>query len=1074
MASGKNYFEDLLCNDDVMRHGSLDRLVDEINETKDRTIYKFLSDSGSEDFLWSLVTLLSSSETRVASNAAYVIGSLAETELGAQRVLSLTKGRKAASIMKDLTKMLTSDDPECVMNAAGTLGTLAETNEGRGWMICQPCIDEVLTNITTLLGCENNWTASNAALVLARITISEDGCHSVLNHPNSSYILTRLIQSLGNDAAGRGMNSAFAIGRLLDMAPGKKRLLNCNETEKMISTLCRMLTKGDMGSAKNACFAVSCLAADGDGNQRVLGNNAFADVLSRLLLLLANEEDIEAAWFSAMTLRTLSCHKQGVLRLRENEHVTVALHKNLEKSTNSKELNEEIRKTLALLKKLDCPDSPVVTNVSSSCVSLSWKKMEIQSGLEITYKLYNGQKLVYKGKSTETRIEQLIPNTTHGFKLRASTLGDDSPYSEVVYVTTDEDVPSAPCCLRVVGSTPSQLRFSWNPPEFPNGVLRGYSIFLGDKLMETTPDLTYIFGRLNPSTTYNIHVCASTTVGLGEKASISATTEELGAHAPGRPSVTVIGRNEAHVTWNPPAVPLGRFFRFELLANKDVIYSGTNRVHKATNLIPDTDYSFSVCAITSEGRCEGEATKKRTLKDKSQVEPGRHKHKTHSFKAKEFQMVEKAKTQIKIERPKIKKKLSLGRPSSCVSSISAKSKGSGSKVGEGIWASENSPSSGDSPEIPARKTNAVLTGGSSKGKPPAPPNGHLSMFLRKTKSEYPIRSRRSLDPPVSQKVLIEPVSWDELLTSDDHHQHNVPRKQVPQKQKIKPKSDLLETEKSYINLITNKNPNLPQVTQGDKQRSEFTHDMQIFREKHVFKLRGRRKKRIPSSENSDSSSDEIAHLPQNKGTRPKLIPLSMADLISNSLAKSSDYNLVDQKTGVSRIKTPSKGYWSDHDAYTSLPQKKSGQSLAPINYKTFTGAHRPSRSYRQESPLVGDTWLADLPTNGLEKNKYKFIPTQLRTQPLNLPKPVMSRHRLESLTQLDLRHDSSKKQSKIQHEMTSLFQSSSLERSPRGTKIIVKDNTTSPHASSPFRSNLLTDDHRYSPHRAIVGHGDAV
>uniref|UniRef100_H2Y1V7 Armadillo repeat-containing domain-containing protein n=3 Tax=Ciona intestinalis TaxID=7719 RepID=H2Y1V7_CIOIN len=230
MASGKNYFEDLLCNDDVMRHGSLDRLVDEINETKDRTIYKFLSDSGSEDFLWSLVTLLSSSETRVASNAAYVIGSLAETELGAQRVLSLTKGRKAASIMKDLTRMLTSDDPECVINAAGTLGTLAETNEGRGWMICQPCINEVLTNITTLLGCENNWTASNAALVLARITISEDGCHSVLNHPNSPYILTRLIQSLGNDAAGRGMNSAFAIGRLLDMAPGKKRLLNCNET----------------------------------------------------------------------------------------------------------------------------------------------------------------------------------------------------------------------------------------------------------------------------------------------------------------------------------------------------------------------------------------------------------------------------------------------------------------------------------------------------------------------------------------------------------------------------------------------------------------------------------------------------------------------------------------------------------------------------------------------------------------------------------------------------------------------------------------------------------------------------
>lgn len=61
-----------------------------------------------------------------------------------------------------------------------------------------------------------------------------------------------------------------------------------------------MLCKGDMGSAKNSCFAVSCLAADKDGNQRVISNNMFNEVLSRLLLLLSNEEDVEAAWFAAM------------------------------------------------------------------------------------------------------------------------------------------------------------------------------------------------------------------------------------------------------------------------------------------------------------------------------------------------------------------------------------------------------------------------------------------------------------------------------------------------------------------------------------------------------------------------------------------------------------------------------------------------------------------------------------------------------------------------------------------------------------------------------------------------------
>ena len=63
---------------------------------------------------------------RVAGNAAYIIGTLAESELGCYRILSLAKGRHPESrkILSDLTRMLTFDDAESVMNAAGTMGTL--------------------------------------------------------------------------------------------------------------------------------------------------------------------------------------------------------------------------------------------------------------------------------------------------------------------------------------------------------------------------------------------------------------------------------------------------------------------------------------------------------------------------------------------------------------------------------------------------------------------------------------------------------------------------------------------------------------------------------------------------------------------------------------------------------------------------------------------------------------------------------------------------------------------------------------------------------------------------------------
>jgi hypothetical protein len=62
----------------------------------------------------------------VAGNSAYIIGTLAESDLGCGRIMALAKSRHAESrrILADLTRMLTFDDAESVMNAAGTMGTL--------------------------------------------------------------------------------------------------------------------------------------------------------------------------------------------------------------------------------------------------------------------------------------------------------------------------------------------------------------------------------------------------------------------------------------------------------------------------------------------------------------------------------------------------------------------------------------------------------------------------------------------------------------------------------------------------------------------------------------------------------------------------------------------------------------------------------------------------------------------------------------------------------------------------------------------------------------------------------------
>jgi len=77
--------------------------------------------------------IASLSHCRVAGNAAYIIGTIAESAAGRDRVISLTESRhiEKKNILPDLVNLLSSSDDESVMNAAGTIGTLAESDEVR-------------------------------------------------------------------------------------------------------------------------------------------------------------------------------------------------------------------------------------------------------------------------------------------------------------------------------------------------------------------------------------------------------------------------------------------------------------------------------------------------------------------------------------------------------------------------------------------------------------------------------------------------------------------------------------------------------------------------------------------------------------------------------------------------------------------------------------------------------------------------------------------------------------------------------------------------------------------------------
>eukprot|EP00112_Aurelia_sp_Birch-Aquarium-sp1_P016609 Seg378.26 transcript_id=Seg378.26/GoldUCD/mRNA.D3Y31 product=Usherin protein_id=Seg378.26/GoldUCD/D3Y31 len=496
---------------------------------------------------------------------------------------------------------------------------VAETVEGRSWMLRKDTLDDTLTKIASLLVNDDIWTASNAALIIARLTIEEEGCARILNRRDTRKLLLQLVNCLGIDDAGRGMNAAFAIGRLCDMESGRRHMLMLKKSDLMLSKLTEMLCSGDAGSNKNACFAFSCIAGSSDGVSRLLSHTANEKMLLRLASLL-NTEDEETAWFAAMTLRTLSSKKQGCLALRDHQLVKGALKDTVKRVGLKDDIKEEIEVTLEMLKHLGKPTKPTVKIESSTTANVQWNAVNPKSGLEVTYKLLlfdPDESEVYCGLETSFELQNLQPTKNYSCKLQTSTEGDQSPISEAVAFSMPESVPSAPQNARVLGRTTTQMKIGWDPPESPNGIVKGFQIYQPGKAGFTeTKDLSHIFINLIPSTEYTFEIYALTSVGKGDKADLVCATVDLREHAPPKPTLHALGRNEILVQWNPPEEPLGRINYYEVKMDDEVIYTGIDRTCTSRRLLPNTEYIFTVSAWTNEGRCESDPAKKRTAKEK--------------------------------------------------------------------------------------------------------------------------------------------------------------------------------------------------------------------------------------------------------------------------------------------------------------------------------------------------------------------------------------------------------------------------------------------------------------------------
>ncbi|XP_070466003.1 receptor-type tyrosine-protein phosphatase F isoform X27 [Equus przewalskii] len=268
------------------------------------------------------------------------------------------------------------------------------------------------------------------------------------------------------------------------------------------------------------------------------------------------------------------------------------------------------------------PIDLVVTETTATSVTLTW-----DSGNSEPVSYYGIQ---YRAAGTEGPFQEvdgvattrysiggLSPFSEYAFRVLAVNSIGRGPPSEAVRARTGEQAPSSPprrVQARMLSA--STMLVQWEPPEEPNGLVRGYRVYYTPDSRRplsawhkhnTDAGLLTTVGSLLPGITYSLRVLAFTAVGDGPPSpTIQVKTQQGVPAQPADFQAEAESDTRIQLSWLLP--PQERIIKYELVywAAED-----EGQQHKVTfdptssytleDLKPDTLYRFQLAARSELG-----------------------------------------------------------------------------------------------------------------------------------------------------------------------------------------------------------------------------------------------------------------------------------------------------------------------------------------------------------------------------------------------------------------------------------------------------------------------------------------
>ncbi|KAM6217822.1 usherin isoform 2-T2 [Rhynchocyon petersi] len=273
-------------------------------------------------------------------------------------------------------------------------------------------------------------------------------------------------------------------------------------------------------------------------------------------------------------------------------------------------------------------EPPMLTTLDSRTIYIQWQQPRKVNGILERYVLYISDhthdftvwNVIYN--STELfqdhTLQSLIPGNKYLIKLEACT-GGGCTLSEASQALTDENIPEGVPPPIVHSYSPDSFNISWTEPEYPNGVITSYGLYLDGVLIQNSSALTCHSHGFAPWSLHSFQVQACTAKGC----TLGPLVENHTLEAPPEGTVNVFvkteGSQEVRVKWEAPFSPNGYLIYSVLLTgifyadragNNYTLLNGTQIVHSTENtniwvliyeLIPFTNYTVQVNASNSQG-----------------------------------------------------------------------------------------------------------------------------------------------------------------------------------------------------------------------------------------------------------------------------------------------------------------------------------------------------------------------------------------------------------------------------------------------------------------------------------------